>query len=238
MLSAMYRELIPLVKAGVRTIEIDQWVYDWIIKAGAKPAFLNYGDPENPFRGSICISVNEEVIHGLPSKRKLADGDLVSLDGGIDLGGFISDQTITLEIGKVSPEVHKLSETTRECLYAGINAAKAGERLHQISRAVQNVAKREGYGIVHQYCGHGVGFEVHEEPAVVNVPRGSNPRLMQGMVLAIEPMINLGTGDVEVLDDGWTVVTADGKISAHWEHTIAIFADHTEILTDILDPIG
>jgi len=237
MLSAMYRELIPMVKAGVRTIEIDRWVYDWTIRAGGKPAFLGYGDRKNPFKGSICISINDEVIHGIPSDRRLTEGDLVCLDCGIDLGGFISDQTVTVEIGKVRPEVHRLSETTRQCLYAGIKAANAGERLHQISRAVQDLAKKAGYGIVHQYCGHGVGFDVHEEPAVVNIPRGSNPKLMAGMVLAIEPMINLGTGDVEVLDDGWTVVTADGKISAHWEHTIAIFGDHTEILTDILDPI-
>ncbi|MCL2834048.1 MAG: type I methionyl aminopeptidase [Treponema sp.] len=237
MLSSMYRELIPQVKEGIRTIEIDRWVYNWIIKAGGKPAFLGYGDSENPFPGSICISVNNEVIHGIPSGRRLAAGDFVGLDCGIDLGGFISDQTVSVEIGRVAPEVHKLSDVTRECLYAGIGAARAGERLHQISRAVQTVAKREGYGIVHQYCGHGVGFDVHEDPAVANIPKGSNPRLMAGMVLAIEPMINLGTGDVNVLDDGWTVVTADGKISAHWEHTIAVFADHTEILTDVLDPL-
>ena len=240
MLSAMYRELIPLIKTGVRTIEIDRWVYDWIIRAGGKPAFLNYvnkGD-KIPYPASICISINNEVIHGIPSGRRLADGDLVSLDGGIDLGGFISDQTVTLEMGKVSPEVHRLSETTRECLYAGINAARAGERLHQISRAVQEIAKNAGYGIVHQFSGHGVGFDVHEEPMVTNIPRGSNPRLIAGMVLAIEPMINMGTGDVNILDDGWTVVTGDGKVSAHWEHTIAIFADHTEILTDRLDPTG
>jgi len=237
MLSAMYRELIPLVKAGTETIEIDRWAFDWIKKAGAKSAFLGYGDKKNPFKGTICISVNEEVIHGIPSKRKIANGDLVSLDGGLDLGGFISDQTISIEIGKVKPEVHKLSETARECLYAGISAAKAGDRLLSIAKAVSGIANKAGYGIVHQYCGHGVGFAVHEDPAVSNIPRGSNPKMTGGMVLAIEPMINLGTGDVEVLDDGWTVVTADGEGSAHWEHTIAIFPDHTEILTDALDPI-
>jgi methionyl aminopeptidase len=232
MLSAMFRDLIPLVKPGIETIEIDRWVYNWIKKAGAKPAYLGYGDRKNPFKGSICISVNEEVIHGVPSRRKLADGDLVALDGGIDLGGFISDQSISVEVGKVSPELRRLSTVTRECLYAGINAAKAGSRLLQIARAIQGHALEAGYGIVHQYCGHGVGFEVHEDPQVVNVPHGPNPKLSGGMVIAIEPVINLGTGDVEVLDDGWTVVTADGKVSAHWEHTVAIFKDHTEILTD------
>jgi len=240
MLSAMYRELIPLVKTGVKTIEIDQWVFDWIKKAGGKPAFLGYEhatDRDNPFTGSICISINEEVIHGIPSNRKLADGDLVSLDCGIDLGGFISDQTVSLEMGKVKPEVRRLSETARECLYAGINAARAGDRLLAIAKAVYGIAHEAGFGIVHQYCGHGVGFDVHEDPQVVNIPRGANPKLKGGMVLAVEPMINLGTGDVKILDDGWTVVTADKKVSAHWEHTIAVFSDHTEILTDPVDDI-
>jgi methionyl aminopeptidase len=235
MVSAMYRELLPLVKPGVRTIEIDRWVFDWIKKAGGKPAFLGYGPKKTPFPCSICISINDEVIHGIPSSRKIAAGDLVSLDCGINLGGFISDQALTLEMGKISEEACKLNRVTKECLYAGINAAKAGDRLLQIARAVNSRATEAGYGVVHQYCGHGVGFEVHEDPVVVNVPKGSNPRLSGGMVLALEPMINLGTGDVELLEDHWTVVTADGKLSAHWEHTIALFPDHTEILTDILD---
>jgi methionyl aminopeptidase len=231
-LSAMYRELLPLVKPGVETIEIDRWVFNWIKKIGGKPAFLHYGPRKNPFPGSICISINEEVIHGIPSRRKIAEGDLVSLDCGIDLEGYISDQAITVEAGRVSPAAHKLNEVTRECLYAGIKAAKAGDRLLQIARAVQGLALSHGYGVVHQFCGHGVGMEVHEDPQVVNVPHGPNPKLSGGMVLALEPMINLGTGDVEILDDDWTVVTADGKISSHWEHTIAIFPDHTEILTE------
>ena len=235
MLSAMYRELIPLVKAGVETIEIDRWIRNWIEKAGGKPAFLGYGPKKAPFRHSICISINDEVIHGIPSKRKIANGDLVSLDGGIDLDGFISDQAVTLEIGKVGPEAKKLNRVTRDSLYAGIKAAKAGDRLLQIARAIQGCVKETGFATVHQYCGHGVGLDVHEDPQVVNVPRGPNPKLAGGMVLAIEPMINMGTGDVEILDDGWTVVTADGKLSAHWEHTVAIFPDHTEILTDPLD---
>jgi len=231
MLSAMYRELIPLVKPGAETIEIDRWVQNWIKKAGGRPAFLGVGSKKNPYPAAICISINNEVIHGIPSKRKVSPGDLVSLDCGIDLNGYISDQAITLEAGKVSPGAHKLCTVTRDCLYAGIQAAKAGERLLQIARAVHSRALAAGFGVVHQFCGHGVGFALHEDPQVTNIPRGPNPKLSGGMVLAIEPMINEGTGDVEVLDDDWTVVTADGRLSAHWEHTIAIFPDHTELLT-------
>ena len=233
MLSAMYRELIPLVKPGIATIEIDQWAQAWIKKAGGKPAFLGvHGSDQRPFPAAVCISVNNEVIHGIPSKRKIADGDLVSLDCGIILDGFISDQAITLEMGNVGSEAHILSSVTRDCLYAAIKAARAGDRLLQISRAVYDLAVSSGFGVVHQFCGHGVGLELHEDPAVSNIPRGPNPKLKGGMVLAIEPMINAGTGDVEVLGDGWTVVTADSRFSAHWEHTIAIFQDRTEILTE------
>ncbi|GHV88861.1 methionine aminopeptidase [Spirochaetia bacterium] len=234
LLSAMYRELVPLVTPGVETIELDRWAQNWIKKAGGKPAFLGYGSKKNPFPGALCISLNEEVIHGIPSRRKIAGGDLVSLDGGIDLGGFISDQAVTVEVGKVTDTARKLNQVTRECLAKGIEAAKAGERILQIGRAVYAHAQQHGYGVVRDFCGHGVGFDVHEDPAVPNCPHGANPRMTRGMVIAIEPMINLGTGDVEVLDDDWTVVTADDKISCHWEHTVAIFADHTEVLTEDL----
>jgi len=232
MLSAMYRELIPLVKPGVETIEIDKWVNNWIKRAGGRPAFLGVGTKKNPYPASICISINNEVIHGIPSRRKIAAGDLVSLDCGITLDGYVSDQAITLEAGKVSPEAHKLSTVTRECLYAGIRFAKSGNRLLQISRAVYDHATASGYGVVNQFCGHGVGLALHEDPQVSNVPKGANPRLSPGMVLAIEPMINAGKGEVEILNDGWTVVTVDEKLSAHWEHTIALFPDHTELLTE------
>jgi len=232
MLSAMYRELIPLVKPGVQTIEIDKWVQSWIKAAGGRPAFLGVGSQKNPYPAAICISLNNEVIHGIPARRKIESGDLVSLDCGIDLGGYISDQAITLEMGKVSAEAHKLCSVTRECLYAGIRAAKTGNRLLQIARAVHDHAQEAGFGVVHQFCGHGVGFSLHEDPQVSNIPRGPNPKIASGMVLALEPMINAGTGDVEILEDGWTVVTADDRLSAHWEHTIAIFPDHTEILTE------
>jgi len=235
MLSAMYRELIPLVKPGVETIEIDRWAQAWIRKAGGSPAFLEVHDTrmkQMPYPAAVCISLNNEVIHGIPSKRKITEGDLVSLDCGIILDGCYSDQAITLEAGRVSAEAHKLSIVTRECLYAGIRAARAGDRLLQIAQAVHSRAIAAGFGVVHQFCGHGVGLDLHEDPQVTNVPRGPNPKLRGGMVLAIEPMINAGTGDVDVLEDGWTVVTADNRLSAHWEHTIAIFPDRTEILTE------
>jgi methionyl aminopeptidase len=232
MLSTMYRELIPLVKPGVETIEIDKWVHNWIKRAGGKPTFLGVGGKKNPFPASICISINNEVIHGIPSRRKIISGDLVSLDCGITLDGFVSDQAITIEAGKASPEAHKLSTVTRECLYEGIRFARAGNRLLQISKAVYDHARASGFGVVSQFCGHGVGLALHEDPQVSNIPKGANPRLSAGMVLAIEPMINAGTGDVVVLNDGWTVVTSDKRLSAHWEHTIALFSDHTELLTE------
>jgi methionyl aminopeptidase len=237
MLSAMYRELIPLVKPGIETIELDRWVQNWIKKAGGKPVFLGYKQPKNPspYPAAICISINNEVIHGIPSKRRIREGDLVGLDCGIDLGGFISDQAISIEAGKVNRAVHELNTTTRECLYRGIAAVKAGDRLLQIARAVESHAKARGYGIVREYCGHGVGLALHEDPQVPNQPRGPNPRMSNGMVFAIEPMINMGSGDVALADDNWTVLTADDTVSAHWEHTVAIFHDKTEILTDPLE---
>ena len=228
----MYRELIPLVKPGVLTIEIDRWVQSWIKKAGGRPVFLGVGSKKNPYPAAICISINSEVIHGIPSRRKIKAGDLVSLDCGIILDGYISDQAITLEAGTVSPEAKRLNTVTKECLYSGIRAARAGERLLSIARAVQGHALNAGFGVVHQFCGHGVGFALHEDPQVSNVPRGPNPKLQGGLVIAIEPMINAGTGDVNVLDDGWTVVTADNSLSAHWEHTVAILPDRTELLTE------
>jgi methionyl aminopeptidase len=234
-LSAMYRELIPLVKPGVQTIEIDQWVQNWIKKAGGRPVFLGYTLKKKPYPAAICISINEEVIHGIPSKRRIREGDLVSLDCGIELGGFISDQAVSTEAGKVSDAVKKINKITNEALYRGIEAAKAGDRLLQISRAVESYVKPFGYGIVKEYCGHGVGIALHEDPQVPNTPHGANPKISNGMVIAIEPMINTGTSNIEVLDDEWTVVTADSKVSAHWEHTIAIFNGRTEILTEPLE---
>ncbi len=228
MLAEVYKIIQEAVVDGITTKEIDSLCYSEITKRGAIPAFLNY----QGFPASICISVNEEVIHGIPGKRRLKKGDVVSLDLGIDLKGFISDAAITLPVGNVTPDAEKLMETTRNALYKGIDACKAGGRIKDISGAVFNVAKNQGYGVVREFCGHGVGLGLHESPQIPNyVHPGPNPRIKKGMVLAIEPMINLGGDEIEILEDEWTVITSDHSISAHFEHTVAVFEDHTEILT-------
>ncbi len=230
LLADMFNMVIPEVKPGISTKEIDELCKKFMLSHGGKPAWYR----EN-FPGAACISVNEEVIHGIPSKKRIIqDGDIVSLDVGIDLDGYISDSTHTVMVGNVKPEWKKLVEVTRECLAAGIAACIAGNRISDISNAVNNIAVKNGYGVVYDYCGHGVGLDVHEDPNIPNCPGiGPNPRIQTGMVLAVEPMINLGTADVLLEDNEWTVITADGKASAHEEHTLAVFADHTEILTDL-----
>ncbi len=228
LLAQMYKEIIPMIKAGMSTKDIDDMCVEFIQKHGGKPAWYR----EN-FPGAACVSVNDAVIHGIPSKKiKIHDGDLVSLDVGIDLDGYISDSATTVMVGNVSDEHRRLVKTTKKCLEAGIAACKVGNRIRDISKAVSAIAEEAGYGVVYEYCGHGVGLDVHEDPSIPNVVcGGSNPRIQPGMVLAIEPMINLGTADVEIADDDWTVITADGSFSAHEEHTVAVFKDHTEILT-------
>lgn len=227
-LARTLQTLGEMIEPGLPLVEIDTRCRSLLKAAGARPAFLGYMG----FPASLCVSVNEEVIHGIPGKRRLREGDVVSLDIGVDLDGFISDSAVTFPVGTVSPEVDQLLRVTREALANGIAAARAGGRVQDISGAVFNHVQQYGYGVVRPYCGHGVGFAVHEEPQVPNyVSRGPNPRLKPGMVLAIEPMINLGTDDVEVLDDDWTVVTQDRAVSAHYEHTIAILEDRVEVLT-------
>jgi methionyl aminopeptidase len=228
MLSDLFTFIVPKVQAGVSTGEIDGETREYIESRGGRPWFLNY----DGYPGSVCVSVNEVVIHGIPGTRRLKEGDIVGLDCGIDLGGYFSDSAITLPVGKVSEEADRLMRVTRECLERGIAAVKPGARVHDISRAVFAHATANGYGVVRQYCGHGVGLEAHEDPQIPNyVSPGPNPRLVPGMVLAIEPMINLGKGDVKVLDDDWTVVTLDKKISAHYEHTVAVLPDGVQVLT-------
>lgn len=226
----MFNELIPKIKAGMSTWDVDKLFEKYITSHGGTPAWWR-----EDFPGSICISINNEVIHGLPSKKRIIrNGDLVSIDVGIDLNGYISDTTHSILIGNVSPQAKKLQQVTEECLKAGIAACVVGNRIGDIAKAVYEIADRNGYGVVYDYCGHGVGLDVHEDPSVPNCPfRGANPRIKPGMVLAIEPMINLGVPEVDVADDGWTVLTADGEISCHEEHTVAVFADHTEVLTDL-----
>lgn len=234
LLSELFSILVPMVKPGVRTEELDDVARNFIEEHGGRPWFLGY----EGYPASLCISVNEEVIHGIPGKRRLVEGDIVGLDCGIDLRGFFSDAAITVSVGKASEEAERLMRVTRECLDRAIAVIRPGARVHDISRAVFSHATAAGYGVVRQYCGHGVGFAEHEDPQIPNyVGSGPNPRLVPGMVLAIEPMINIGTGEVRVLADDWTVVTLDGSLSAHYEHTVAVVPDGVEVLTSWAFPL-
>lgn len=217
-----------LVEPGITTAEIDNIVRQFILKQGAKPSFLHY----NGYPASACISVNDVVIHGIPGDYKLQSGDIVSIDVGAFYEGFHGDNAATFPCGKVSDEAMRLLNTTRECLYEGIRAAKAGSRLGDVGHAVQSYAEEHGYSVVRQYIGHGVGKNMHEEPDVPNYGKpGHGLRLIPGMTIAIEPMINEGGAAVKTLPDGWTVKTCDGKLSAHFENTIAITEGGPVILT-------
>jgi len=227
-LSETLRMVESRIEPGVSTIELDRIATSHIEKLGARPSFLGYLN----YPATLCVSINEEVIHGIPGRRRLSAGDIVGVDCGVDLGGHFSDAAITVPVGTVAPKMGALLKVTRECLDFAVSAAIVGNRLRDVANAVYRHASSLGYGVVRQFCGHGVGFSPHENPQVPNYPSpGLNPRLKPGMVLAIEPMITEGTWEVEVLDDGWTVVTADRKRAAHFEHTVAVMCDHSEALT-------
>ena len=216
------------IAAGVTTAEIDREVYNFITKSGATPSFLNYGG----FPGSACISVNEELIHGIPGKRIIRNGDIVSVDVGAKIHGFHGDCAGTYPCGEVSEETKRLIEVTRQSFFEGIKYAKAGNRLGDISAAIQEYVERHGYSIVREYVGHGIGANLHEDPSVPNYgTKGRGPRLVKGMTLAIEPMVNMGAAAIRVLDDDWTVVTKDGSLCAHYENTVLITDGEPEILT-------
>lgn len=216
------------VEPGVTTAEIDKLAYDYIKSQGAEPNFLGYGG----FPGTACISINNEVIHGIPGHRKIKNGDIVSIDLGAKIGGYNGDNAATFAAGDVSKEAKRLMEATEQSLYEGIKKAVAGNRIGDISYAVQQYVEARGYSVVREYVGHGVGASLHEEPEVPNFGRPSHgPRLIPGMTLAIEPMVNLGEPEVRVLKDKWTVVTRDGSLSAHFEHSVLITSDGPVILT-------
>lgn len=218
------------VRPGVTTAQIDHLIHDFIVRHGGIPSFLHYGG----FPASACISVNDEIIHGIPGSRVLREGDIVSIDVGAKVGGFHGDSAYTFACGKISPAASALLDATKHSLELGIAAAVPGNRIGDISAAVQGYVEPLGYSVVRDYVGHGVGRELHEEPEVPNYGRaGHGVRLVPGMVIAIEPMINEGVFDVRVLDNDWTVVTADGKLSAHFEHTIAITQNGPVILTTV-----
>jgi methionyl aminopeptidase len=221
--------LSTTIKPGMTTGEIDKIAREELKKRGAKPAFLNY----HGFPGVICLSINHEVVHGIPSdKRALKDGDIIGVDFGCVIDRFYGDSAVTIGVGKISDEAAKLIRVTRESLMKGISAVKAGARVGDIGAAVSAVAEAEGYGVVREFVGHGIGRALHEEPPIPNYGKpGTGPRLKAGMTIAIEPMINLGTAEVETLGDGWTAVTKDKKLSAHFEHTVAVTETGYDILT-------
>jgi methionyl aminopeptidase len=230
-LAALYRVIPERVQPGATTADLDRFAEDFIRSHdGAEPAFKGlYGFP-----ATLCTSVNHEVVHGIPShRRKLAEGDVVSVDCGVKLAGFFADAANTYAVGTVAPEVTELLEKTNDALFRGIAEARPGQRLGDVGGAIQEVADEKGYGVVRELVGHGVGRKPHEEPQVPNYgKRGRGLKLVEGMVLAIEPMFNLGVAGVRTLPDRWTVVTADRKVSAHFEHTVAVTAAGPRILTD------
>lgn len=229
LLAQVHEELSKVIRPGISTKEIDTICEELIRGYGGTPNFLNY----QGYPASVCVSVNEEVVHGIPrGDRILQEGDIVSLDTGLIYQGYHSDAARTYGVGKISPEAEKLIEVTRESFFQGIQKAKAGWRLHDISNAIADYVIPHGYGIVHDLVGHGIGRSLHEPPMIPNFPqRRRGVRLKAGMTLAIEPMINIGTGEVEWQDDGWTVTTADYSLSAHYENTVLVTDGEPEILT-------
>ena len=228
-ITAQARELAgSMVKPGVTTKQIDKAVREFIKSCGAKPSFLGYAG----FPGSACISVNEEVIHGIPGPRVLREGDIVSIDVGAYFNGFHGDCAATFPCGQVSDEALRLIEVTRQSFWEGIKFARKGYRVSDISHAVQQYVESNGFSVVREYVGHGVGAKLHEPPNVPNFgPAGHGARLLPGMTLAVEPMVNAGEKDIRVLKDEWTVVTRDGSLSAHYENTILVTEGEAEVLT-------
>jgi len=227
--AASVREAVAaVVRPGVTTAELADYAAELMAREGAQSAFLGY----RGFPGQICVSVNAAVVHGIPGAQRVELGDIVSLDIGVRLDGFIGDTATTVMVGVTDPDVVRLVDTTRRALHAGIDKARAGGRLSDISHAVESEAVSNGFAVVREFVGHGIGRSMHEDPQVPNFGKaGRGPRLRRGMTMAIEPMLNMGKADVEVMEDGWTVLTRDRKPSAHFEHTIAVTANGAEVLT-------
>lgn len=224
-------ELKGYIREGLSTKNIEQFIENLIIKMGGKPAFKGY----RGYPASACVSINEQVVHGIPSDKVIInDGDIVSIDVGVIIDGFYGDAAYTYGIGKISDEARKLLKTTEEALYKGIEKAREGNRVGDISSAIQNYVELNGFSVVRAFVGHGIGRSLHEDPQIPNFGKEkTGPKLRAGMTIAIEPMVNAGTHEVTILSDGWTAVTKDGSLSAHFEHTVAITNDKPEILTKI-----
>jgi len=228
-LASIIKELSRSLKSGITTAEVDGIAEKLIASHDAQPAFKGY----RGFPGCICISINQEVVHGIPGKRVLNEGDLVKLDVGIIYKNYYSDTALTAGVGQINPQLENLLNVTKDALYKGIAQAQANNHLSDISHAVQSYAEKNNFSVVRDFVGHGIGRSLHEEPELPNFgPPHCGPVLTEGMVLAIEPMVNIGTWQTKILNDGWTVVTLDGKPSAHFEHTVAITKSGPEILTE------
>jgi methionyl aminopeptidase len=222
--------LVEALRPGIKTIELDKIVRREYAKRGVIPTFLGYARP--PYPATVCVSVNEELVHGIPGNRVIEAGDIVSIDLGATWKGFVGDHAMTVAVGVIAPETQRLIDVTRESLWRGIRAARAGARLGAVSSAIGEYIENEGYGVVREYVGHGVGREMHEEPQVPNFgPPERGPVLRKGMVLALEPMVTAGDWHTKKHADGWTVSTMDGSLCAHFEHTIAITDGEAEVLT-------
>ncbi|MFV1883376.1 MAG: type I methionyl aminopeptidase [Balneola sp.] len=220
------------IEPGVTTGKLDRIAEEYIAANNARPAFKGYGPSNNPFPGTLCISVNEEVVHGIPGERKLKEGDIVSIDCGVEKDGYFGDHAYTFAVGDCDDKVLDLLRTTLESLYVGIENAIHGNRMGDIGNSIQTYCENAGYGVVRDLVGHGLGKSLHEDPSVPNYGRkGRGERLREGMTLAIEPMINMGSWKVKTLNDGWTVVTADGGVSAHFEHDVVVREGKAEILS-------
>ncbi|HSX02774.1 MAG TPA: type I methionyl aminopeptidase [Candidatus Saccharimonadia bacterium] len=228
MLAAVLRYLQDRVHPGITTRELDRLASQELQRLGGQPAFLGY----QGFPAVICISINDEVVHGIPGKRQLAEGDIVGLDFGVNYGGMITDGAVTVAVGHASPEAEVLLKATEEALAKGIAQAREGAHLGDISHAIESRLRRDGLGVIEEMCGHGVGHEVHEDPLVLNYGKaGTGMRLKAGMTIAIEPMATLGSREIYVAEDNWTIKTADGSLGAQFEHTVLITSTGAEILT-------
>ena len=231
-LSQLLVEIAKVIKPGMTTLALDKLAYDFIHDNGGTPAFLNY----HGFPNSLCISVNDQIVHGIPSNYEIQDGDLVSVDGGVNLNGFISDSAYTFGVGEISEEAQLLLDVTKASLEKGVEQAIVGKRVGDISSAIQEYVQPYNFGIVRELVGHGVGLYLHEKPEVPNYgKRGSGPKLEEGLVICIEPMINAGKAGVKFWDDGWTVSTVDGKLSAHFEQMVSISKGQPDVLLNFVE---